>query len=120
MSRVVTLGAPKPGVLQRRQNIRGKLFLAGASGAIGRRLIPLLVADGWTVMGMTRSPARATAMQQLGIQAVVADAFDGSAVMAAVSSFLPDVLLHQLTDLPRDLAELNEEALEPNAKFRWT
>lgn len=119
MSTFMSLSTTKPSTF-RRHGGRGKLFLAGASGAIGQRLIPLLLADGWSVMGMTRFPERATAMQRLGIETVVADAFDTAGVMAAVSKFLPDVLIHQLTDLPRDLAELNEEALERNARLRWT
>ncbi|CAK7260859.1 dTDP-4-dehydrorhamnose reductase (plasmid) [Shinella sp. WSC3-e] len=97
---------------------RGRLFLAGASGAIGTRVIPLLLSGGWHIMGMTRSQERADAMRSKGLDAVVADAFDGKTVNDLIVGFQPDVLMHQLTDLPRDLAKLDEAALERNAKVR--
>jgi nucleoside-diphosphate-sugar epimerase len=98
--------------------LRGKIFVAGAFGAIGIRLVPMLLADGWDVMGMTRSRERAEAMQALGFAAVQADAFDADSVRSAVCDFGPDVLVHQLTDLPRDLSKLDDKALERNASLR--
>ena len=95
-----------------------RLFLAGASGAIGRRIIPMLLDRGWTVMGMTRDGDRAGELRALGIEAAVVDAYDEQAVADAVTSFRPDVVMHQMTDLPRDLAQLDDAALERNARIR--
>jgi nucleoside-diphosphate-sugar epimerase len=77
-----------------------RVFLAGATGAIGRRLIPLLLADGHEVTGMTRSPQKADALRQQGAEPVVADALDEAAVSAAVRAARPDAVIHQLTSLP--------------------
>ena len=95
-----------------------RIFVAGAFGAIGIRLVPMLMADGWHVLGMTRSRDRADAMASLGMAAVVADAFDAISVRAVIASYRPHVLMHQLTDLPRDLAKLDAAALERNAALR--
>jgi nucleoside-diphosphate-sugar epimerase len=81
-----------------------RIFMAGASGVIGVRLIPLLVADGHTVAGMTRSPQKANMLGELGAESVVCDVFDADALTGAVTAFGPDVVLHELTDLP-DRAE---------------
>jgi nucleoside-diphosphate-sugar epimerase len=77
-----------------------RIFVAGASGVIGVRLIPLLVAGGHAVAGMTRSPGKAGLLRELGAQPVVCDVFDADALTRAVSGFGPDVVFHQLTDLP--------------------
>src|SRR5690242_12009651 len=79
------------------------LFLAGASGAVGRPLIALLLADGWSVTGTTRSAAKAQQLTALGIEAAVVDVFDAAALRAAVLRARPDVVVHQLTDLPPGL-----------------
>ena len=76
-----------------------RVFLAGATGAIGRRLVPLLVEAGHDVTGMTRRPEGADLLRALGAGAVTADALDRDAVHAAVARARPDVVLHQLTDL---------------------
>ena len=83
-----------------------RIFLAGASGVVGVRLIPLLVAGGHTVAGMTRSPAKAHMLGELGAESVVCDVFDADALTRAVTEFGPDVVLHQLTDLPDRLADI--------------
>ncbi len=83
-----------------------RIFLAGASGVIGIRLVPLLVAAGHTVAGMTRSPNQADRLRGLGAQPVVCDVFDRGALTLAVAAFRPDVLFHQLTDLPDHAAEI--------------
>jgi len=83
-----------------------RIFIAGASGVIGVRLVPLLVADGHTVAGMTRSPQKAGMLAELGAQPVVCDVFDVDALAQAVTAFGPDVVLHQLTDLPDRAADL--------------
>ena len=85
-----------------------RIFLAGASGVIGVRLVPLLIADGHTVAGMTRTAAKADALAQAGAEPVVCDVFDAGALTAVVTGFAPDLVMHQLTDLPDDAAQLGD------------
>jgi 2-alkyl-3-oxoalkanoate reductase len=80
-----------------------KVFVAGATGALGRRLVPRLVAQGHDVTGMTRTPAKETLLGELGARPVVADALDADAVAAAVAAAEPDVIVHQLTALSGSL-----------------
>jgi nucleoside-diphosphate-sugar epimerase len=80
-----------------------RIFLAGASGAIGRRLTPLLHSAGHYVYGSTRSKANVDALRSLGADPIVVDVFDASALSRVVVSARPDVVIHQLTDLPKDL-----------------
>src|SRR4051794_21994652 len=75
------------------------VFVAGATGAIGRRLVPLLVADGHEVTAMTRSPAKATGLRDLGATPVVADGLDRTAVIEAVARAQPEVVIHEMTAL---------------------
>jgi nucleoside-diphosphate-sugar epimerase len=77
-----------------------KIFLAGAGGVIGRRLTPLLRAAGHQVAGTTRSAGKATAIAALGAEPVVVDVFEAAALTRAVLAFAPDIVIHQLTDLP--------------------
>jgi nucleoside-diphosphate-sugar epimerase len=77
-----------------------RIFVAGATGAIGRRLIPLLVAGGHDVTGMTRSPDRARGLEASGAAAVVCDVFDREGVTEAVVAARPEVVVHEVTDLP--------------------
>jgi nucleoside-diphosphate-sugar epimerase len=77
-----------------------KVFLAGAGGAIGRRLTPLLCAAGHIVIGTTRSPDKAQAIAALGAEPVVVDVFDAPALERAVKAAAPEIVMHQLTDLP--------------------
>ena len=96
-----------------------RIFLAGASGAIGRQLIPLLIAEGWQVFGTTRSADKAAMLRELGIEPVVVDVFDGAALRRAMAEAQPDVVIHQLTDLPYALeASKMTEALVRNARLR--
>lgn len=81
-----------------------RIFLAGASGVIGMRLIPLLVAEGHQVAGMTRSSNKVEALEQLGAEPVVCDVYDTRMLFDAVKAFRPELVMHQLTDLP-DSAE---------------
>lgn len=85
-----------------------RIFVAGASGVIGVRLIPLLVAAGHAVAGMTRSPEKAGLLAGLGAEPVVCDVFDAAALTQAITAFRPDVVMHQLTDLPDDVSRLGE------------
>jgi nucleoside-diphosphate-sugar epimerase len=83
-----------------------RIFIAGATGVIGVRLIPLLVNGGHTVAGMTRSPQKTGLLRELGAEPVVCDVFDLAALTQALAAFGPDVVFHQLTDLPDDAADL--------------
>jgi 2-alkyl-3-oxoalkanoate reductase len=74
-----------------------KVFVAGASGAIGKQLVPMLVARGHQVTGITRTPAKADLIRSLGARPVVADALDPEAVAQAVAEAEPEVVVHQLT-----------------------
>ena len=77
-----------------------RVFLAGATGVIGRRLLGLLISEGHEVTGMTRSAQRAESLRARGAQPVVADALDAGAVRAAVMQARPEAVIHQLTSLP--------------------
>lgn len=77
-----------------------RVFLAGATGVIGRRLLPLLMAEEHQVTAMTRSPQRVESLRAQGAEPVVADALDAGAVRAAVMQARPDAVIHQLTSLP--------------------
>lgn len=94
-----------------------RIYLAGASGVIGSRLLPLLVDAGHTVGAMTRSAGKADRLASLGAQPIVCDVFDRQALTAAVRDFAPDLLLHQLTDLPDQLENLPRDSLL-NARMR--
>ncbi len=78
-----------------------KVFLAGGSGVIGRRLIPQLVAAGCLVAATTRSTAKGPMIQSLGATPVVVDALDAPALRKAVTDFRPDAVMNQLSDLPQ-------------------
>ena len=95
------------------------LFLAGAAGAIGRQLAPLLVADGWRVVGTTRSDAKASVLRHMGVEPVVVDVFDAGALSNAVAQVRPGIVVHQLTDLPPGLDPAKmAEATTRNARLR--
>ncbi len=80
-----------------------KIFLAGASGAIGKRLVPILVGKGHTVTGTTRTVVKADAIRAQGAEAVVVDGLDAEAMRAAVLAADPDVVVHQMTALGGDI-----------------
>ena len=77
-----------------------KVFVAGATGALGKQLVPLLVAKGHEVAGMTRTDDKADQLRSVGAQPVVADALDADALGRAVGEAEPDVIVHQLTAIP--------------------
>jgi nucleoside-diphosphate-sugar epimerase len=77
-----------------------RIFVAGASGAIGRPLVRQLIAAGHEVTGMTRREERATDLRSAGAEAAVCDVFDQEALTAAVRSARPEVVVHELTALP--------------------
>jgi nucleoside-diphosphate-sugar epimerase len=96
-----------------------RIFLAGATGAVGRRMLPLLRAAGYEVTGTTRVASKADELRAAGIIPAVVDVFDAAALKAAVAAARPDVIVHQLTDLPHGLkAELMAEGLIRNARLR--
>lgn len=96
-----------------------RVFLAGASGAIGRQLAPLLVADGWHVVGTTRSANKASLLRAMGVEPAVVDVYDAAALRRVMSEFKPEIVIHQLTDLPHALdASQMTEALVRNARLR--
>jgi nucleoside-diphosphate-sugar epimerase len=74
-----------------------RVFVAGATGAIGKQLVPRLVAAGHEVHGMTRSESKQAMLSELGAVPVVADALDPDQVAEAVGRARPDVIVHQLT-----------------------
>jgi nucleoside-diphosphate-sugar epimerase len=76
-----------------------RILVAGASGAVGRQLVPALVLAGHAVIGTTRTPAKAEAIRQMGAEPVIVDGLDGEAVRAAVIAKQPEVIIHQMTDL---------------------
>ena len=94
-----------------------RIYFAGASGVIGGRLVPLLVAAGHTVGAMTRSAEKATRLASIGAEPIVCDVFDRPALTRSVRAFSPDLLLHELTDLPDDLESLPTDSLL-NARIR--
>ena len=75
------------------------IFLAGATGAVGRSLIPLLTDHGHTVTGTTRSPEKADSLRALGAEPVVLDGLDRGAVLDAVAAARPDAIVSQMTAL---------------------
>ena len=96
-----------------------KIFLAGAGGVIGRRLTPLLRKAGHDVAGTTRSADKAPALRALGAEPVVVDVFDADALSRAVKAAAPQVIIHQLTDLPfAPNTPRYNEGLERNSRLR--
>jgi nucleoside-diphosphate-sugar epimerase len=79
-----------------------RIFLAGATGVIGIRLVPLLIAAGHEVTGMTRSKPKVADLQRLGADPIVCDVYDLDALREAVTASHADAVMHQLTDLPDD------------------
>lgn len=87
-----------------------RVFVAGATGAIGRQLVPRLVAAGHEVHGMTRAASKEPLLRELGAVPVVADALDRDRVAAAVAAARPDVIVHELTAIgPMDTRHLERD-----------
>src|SRR3954447_21446916 len=93
-----------------------RVFVAGAGGAIGRQLFPILLAASHSVHGMTRTASRAETIRSVGADPIVADAFDAEAVATAIARAAPDVIVHEMTaispsagvrNLDRELAVTN-------------
>ena len=80
-----------------------KIFLAGATGALGKRLTPLLVSAGHEVVAMSKTPQKADQLRAAGAEPVIADALDADAVMHAVKAARPDAVVHELTAIGANL-----------------
>src|SRR3954447_9176544 len=93
-----------------------KVLVAGATGALGTQLVPLLVANGHEVTGTTRTKAKCLKLRDLGARPVVMDALDPDAVAQVVAEAEPDVIVHQLTALPEslDIRHFDREFAETN------
>jgi nucleoside-diphosphate-sugar epimerase len=85
-----------------------RVFIAGASGVIGQKIIPLLVRDKHEVQGMTRSESKAGIIKSLGASSVVCDVYDLIKLRKILLNFNPKVIISQLTDLPDDPSLLPE------------
>ena len=100
-------------------NSTHRVFVAGASGVVGRRLVPLLLQRGHEVTGTTRSAAKVDALTRAGVNALVLDAFDGRAVAEAIAATRPTIVIHQLTDLSGGFAPEHQlETLSRNTRLR--
>ena len=96
-----------------------RVFVAGAAGVVGRQLVPLLVEAGYETFGTTRSPERRAQIETLGAAPVVVDVFDAAALRREVARVAPEVIVHQLTDLPPGLDPARMAAALPrNARIR--
>lgn len=85
-----------------------RVFLAGATGVLGLRIVPLLVESGHVVAGLTRSPEKASLLTARGAVAVIGDVFDREAISQAVADFRPDLVMSQLTDLPDEVDRIGD------------
>jgi uncharacterized protein YbjT (DUF2867 family) len=94
-----------------------RVFVAGATGVIGVRLVPLLISEGHLVAGMTRSPTKESELAALGAEPIVCDAFDLDRLTAALRQWTPDVVVDELTDLP-DHVELLGDFSMRNDRMR--
>ncbi|HDX9656910.1 TPA: NAD(P)-dependent oxidoreductase [Bacillus toyonensis] len=88
-----------------------KIFVAGATGVIGRSLLPMLIKEGHTVFAMIRNELQVEAMKKIGAIPVIADVFNRQAVFSVLEETTPDVVIHQLTSL-------STWNFEDNAKIR--
>jgi len=95
-----------------------KIVLAGASGVIGRRLLPLLVTAGHEVVGLSRSPERAASLTRDGGHGVVVDVFDRDRLHDVLAAEQPEVVIDELSDLPRELAPSGDTQFDGNVRIR--
>ena len=95
-----------------------KIFVAGGTGVLGVRLLPLLVAAGHEVVATTRSPAKADLLTGLGATPVVCDVYDRERLADLATASAPDLVMHQLTDLPDRADDLGPDVFVANARIR--
>ena len=94
-----------------------RVFVAGASGAIGEPLIAELLRQGHSVVGMTSNPARAKVLEDAGVSAEIVDVFDSAAVEAALKRSQAEVVIDELTSLPKEMSDMPKYA-EGDRKLR--
>jgi nucleoside-diphosphate-sugar epimerase len=88
-------------VIKQTKEAMMKVFVAGATGVMGRQLVPRLVAQGHAVVGMTHSESKQAALRELGAVPVVADALDPEQVAGALAGAAPEVIIHELTAITK-------------------
>ncbi len=91
-----------------------RIFVAGGSGVIGRRLIPLLVAENHVVAAMTRSEGRVDELYAMGALPVLCDVYNRDALVYSILDFAPDLIIDQLTDLPDHLGDIRAQSARNN------
>jgi nucleoside-diphosphate-sugar epimerase len=85
-----------------------RIIVAGATGVIGSRLVPLLIADGHEVTALTRTESKGEQLRAVGAEPIVCDVYDAARLTATVRASAPEMVIHQLTDLPDRLEQLGE------------
>jgi nucleoside-diphosphate-sugar epimerase len=103
---------------ERKKEAVMKVFVAGATGALGKQLVPMLVRQGHEVTGMTRTPAKQDLIRSLGARPAVADALDPEAVAQAVAEAEPDAVIHELTELTGTFARNIDKAFATTNRLR--
>lgn len=93
-----------------------RIFVAGATGAVGRPLVAALIMAGHSVVGLTRTAAKAETIRRMGAEPVIADGLDAMAIRAAVIAARPDAIIHEMTDLSgaTDLRHFNRAFASSN------
>ena len=95
------------------------IFVAGATGVIGMRLCRMLVEDNWVVFGSTRDESKSKMLREIGVEPVVVDVYDEKNLEEILVRIQPQVVMHQLTDLPAGLnPQMMQAALVSNARLR--
>jgi nucleoside-diphosphate-sugar epimerase len=95
-----------------------KVFVAGATGALGRQLVPMLVERGHEVTGMTRTPSKQETIRSMGARPAVADALDPEAAAQAIAEAEPEVVIHELTELSGTFARNIDKAFATTNRLR--
>jgi len=90
---------PPAGCRSEYEYLNMRIFVAGATGAVGRPLVPALISAGHSVVGLTRTAAKAETIKRMGAEPIIADGLDAVAIRAAVTSTRPDVIIDEMTDL---------------------
>lgn len=111
---LVLLESLSPDQRSDQEDLNMRIFVAGATGAIGAQLVPQLIAAGHVVAGMTRSERKSGRLREIGAEPIVCDVFDAAALAESVTAFAPDAVIHQLTDLPQDPAQIPAAAAANN------
>ena len=94
------------------------IFVAGATGAIGQPLSRMLIANGWKVYGSTRTEKKLSMLREIGAEPIVVDVFNAELLKKILADIRPEIVIHQLTDLPYALEESKmQDALVRNARL---